>query len=526
MERPIIESTMIYDPDHDVWKDEKGRNYIKNEFKPWDPVFIDITRPDWRFSYRGQYWVIDWKRIKYKPGFYQCFQSIAKSKLKKNSFAYANYTEYMLRCLAPLLKDSWYDFSDLSVIDLVDIWKKINSYARSALREYYTQMALSNIGGARCDIAIEMKSWKARSELTFLRDVLQWHETRGALVSSEEKILRAALSEGCDDRECDKHYAARIFAWLLLDTLKRPSQILDIRKDGIREVVDPQGHSEWFVEIRPVKYQTGLPYRWWRISDNLAKEIHKYSERKSVAILQSKYDRLIVWATQGLAEHGVVSSDAAKRTLASFLLKKGLVSPRTGEILHVTPTRIRHTGATRLAFQGVSRDLLQEILEHDNSASAQYYIDAVGVEIVPAIEKAGRKMGNIFRELNRGYFQGRIVPKSNNNAPVVVPELAPAPIIVGNCSRDTLKDGVCPKHPFLSCYDGCTCFFAWDSPDPHHKALLYFEKEIERWEISAKTAEAEDAFHAFPSRMLGTYQRAANATREVLKQINQGASRA
>ena len=38
-----------------------------------------------------------------------------------------------------------------------------------------------------------VQTWKARSELSGLRDVLQWHETRGALTLEEEKVLRNSL---------------------------------------------------------------------------------------------------------------------------------------------------------------------------------------------------------------------------------------------------------------------------------------------------------------------------------------------
>lgn len=514
-----VAKDMIYDPERDIWSNSTGKVFIKNEFVPGNPEWIDISTPIWSVSYHGKYLAIDWNIIEHKPRFLEALQIIAKEKLKSNSLAYIAAIKQLVVNVTPMLSKPWQDFGDISISDFLYIWDNLTSNCRTFLREFYSQMVDMEIGGAKSDIAYELAQWKARNDLQILRDVLTWHETRGALTSSEEKVLRELLSTNGGMNESDKEHAARIFGWLLLDTLKRPTQVLGIRKNGLREVTSSDGKSEWFVEIQPIKHQAGMPLRWWRISEELAKEIISFSERKWVAELQERFDRMIVWDVPCLVEHGVVGGGDAKSALSLLIAKRKPISPRTKKRLHVTPTRIRHTGATRLAFQGVSRDLIQEILEHDSPESAQFYIDSVGSEIVPAIEKAGRMMGNIFHELNTGFFQGRIVNDISNQPVVKVPEASTTPLIVGACSRDTTKDGACPRHPFLSCYDGCSCFFAWDSPDPHGKALAYFEKEIEKWATSVEAAKQKHVPHFIAEKTLETYQRAASAAKEVLGQI-------
>ncbi|MDA8428097.1 MAG: hypothetical protein M0T70_02470 [Geobacteraceae bacterium] len=511
-------ATVTYDPVTDVWVSKQGFPHIKNEFIPEHTEWIDITLPWWTVVYNGNLLSIDWTVLDHKPGFQKAFQAVAKEKLKKSSLAYIADINLMLTYVAPLLKDEWQDFADVSTSDVLRIWEELKGSYKIVLREFYRQMVDMGIGGAKSDVAYELKSWKARNDTVVLRDVLSWHETRGALTSSEEKVLREVLSSG-EENESYRECAVRIFAWLLLDTLKRPSQILTIRKDGLREVKSANGTSEWFVEIKPVKHQAGLPSRWWRVSEELAKAIIAFSEWKSVAKLQAEFDKMIVWDCPSLLDHGVVASVDAKSELTNYIAKRKVRSPRTKKSLHVTPTRIRHTGATRLAFQGVSRDLISEILEHDSPDSAQFYIDAAGVEIVPEIERAGRQMGNIFYELNKGFFQGRLVPELGDQPPVFVPEASPTPLIVGTCSRDTLKDGACPRHPFLACYDGCSCFYAWNNPDPHGKALEHFEKEIERWKKSIEAAEQQHMSHLVADKTLASYQRAVTAVQEVLSQI-------
>ena len=516
---------MDYNPEDDTWTDDCGRTYIKNMFKPDTPQWIDTSTSSWSVSYGGFYHTIDWDVLKQRPLLLEAFKKVATTKLKASSSSYIAKIKHLLNSLVPSLHDDWKDFGDIPTNELQIIWVELNNSNKITLREFYQQMAMLGIGGARSDVAIEIKHWKARDNVQNMKDVLQWHETRGALTSSEEKVLRETLSSTGKGLESVKEQSARIFGWLALDTLKRSSQILEIRSNGVREVPGKNGGSEWFVEIPPVKFQTGLPLRWWRISEQLAHEIKAYSKREWVPELQERFDRLIVWDVPSLQEHGVVSSSDAKGALTKLISKRKVMSPRTGKWLHVTPRRIRHTGATRLAFQGVSRDLIQEILEHDSSESAQAYIDAIGSEIIPAIEKAGRQMGNIFFELNKSYFQGRVIHDISDKPPVVVPEFTATPIIVGTCSRDTLKDGVCPKHPFLSCYDGCSCFFAWNNPDPHGKALNYFEKEISRWEKSIEAAQRESKPHLIADKTLQSYQRAATAAKEVLTQIDKGEPR-
>lgn len=513
-----MNGNLTYSPDSDLWKDDFGNLFIKNEFVPEKPLWIDITSTVWNVSYGGVNNTVDWELLEKFPQFLAAFQEVACSKLKINSASYLGKIKQLVAALVPLLDRTWNDFSDISATELADIWEQLNPSCKIMLREFYTQMATLRIGGAKPDIAIEIKHWLARNNTQSLRDVLQWHETRGALTSAEEKVLREILSTSAIGYETDKEHGCRIFAWLLMDTLKRSSQVLRIRKNGVRRV-DNKDNTEWFVEVEPVKYQSGLPTRWWKISNALAKEIESYSSRESVKALQNKYDRLIVWDVTGLHEHGIIGSADAKSALTHYIYRRNAISPRTGKRLHVTPVRIRHTGGTRLAFQGVSREIISEILEHDCPESAQSYIDAIGEEIVLKIDAAGRIMGNIFFELNKGYFQGRLVEEIDL-PPVVIPEFSPSPIIVGSCGRDTIADGVCPKHPFLSCYDGCTCFFAWNTPDPHNKALRYFEKEISRWEAKIEDLEQKSKHHLVADKTLATYQRAASAAQEVLNRIS------
>lgn len=200
--------------------------------------------------------------------------------------------------------------------------------------------------------------------------------------------------------------------------------------------------------------------------------------------MQKSYDKFWILDCPSLHKERVVSAAQARVGLIRYVEKAlGLISPRTKKPLHVTATRIRHTGATRLAFKGVSRDLISEILEHDNPGSCQSYIDAVGSELCPSLDKADRNMGSLFKELSQVYFEGKVVDEITEQ-PILIPDFSestPIPLFVGSCSRDTCSEGSCKKHPFVGCYNGCSNFLAWREAD-HHRALLFAEKELERWQ--------------------------------------------
>jgi len=193
-----------------------------------------------------------------------------------------------------------------------------------------------------------------------------------------------------------------------------------------------------------------------------------------------------------------------------------LISPRTNELLHIKPRRLRHTGATLLAMRGVSRDLIAEILEHDSTESAQAYIDAVASELAPQLEKADRNMGNMFHHLNHAFFNGKIIDEMPSK-PIIIPIKTDTPLIVGSCGKNTIKDGKCDRHPFLGCYNGCSNFLAWREQD-HRKALIYVEQEIERWK--------EASGHADQEALLMEYREVEEAICEVIERIEEEAANA
>lgn len=473
----MIEDNKIYDAGNNVWKNESGRIFIKNVFDPDIPVFVDITGDLWSFVYLGEGY-IQWNDLSLPDSIESAFKVAIKSKLKSVSYGYLNKCRLMLSEFSKLLKPERQSLSEITMSEINSIWKKMSPNYRAFFRELYTYLADIEESGASYVIASKLQGMKARSEVRSLKDVLNWHPTRGALTQDEEKILRNAIE--VKHIENPKTYGIRLFCWLLIATLKRGKQIRELKSDCLKTIAG-KGKNDYFVEVKPVKGQTGDPMRLWSIPELLYQEMKRYSSIPEVNELQQRYDRFWVLDCPSLHHYGVVDAASAKSSLQLYIKKTlKLISPRTSLPLHLTPTRIRHTGATRLAYSGVSRDIIAEILEHDGPHSCQAYIDAVGSELCPSLEKADRNMGSLFTQLNQAYFKGTIV-KELTEQPIILPDFsAPNPLFVGSCGRNTCSEGRCTKHPFVGCYNGCTSFLAWREAD-HRRALAFADKELKRW---------------------------------------------
>ncbi len=250
---------------------------------------------------------------------------------------------------------------------------------RSIFRSLYSELAEKRLAGADFLVAKQMAHWKARAETKTLRGVMEWDEDAGAFTSLEWELIRGALNHH-DPSESDVDSATRIFGRIINETLKRPIQVLSMKCDALW--LAPSGR-EFFLRIPKAKGQAGDRPALWQITSELAEAIQEYSRRPEIHALQKKLDRLIVMLpikgddSIGI-EQGQIPGWYAKARLQAWATRQGIISPRTNRNVNLTPYRIRHTGATAMALQGVPRDEIQEILEHDSPYSADAYIQAVG----------------------------------------------------------------------------------------------------------------------------------------------------
>lgn len=500
-----------------LWESANGRCFVRCEFNPDEPVWIDVTGSSWAAAYAGQTHILNWAKLGLADAVAVPLQRLIQARLKKRSPSYLEAADHGLSRLceaaATRMVNFQGGFAEISASSWLKVWGIMNGNARSFFRSVYAELADRGEAGADFAVAKQMESWKAREDTQTLRRVMEWDAESGAFTSAEWELIRGVLDRA-DSAESDADCATRIFGRVLNETLKRPIQVLSMKRDALW--VAPS-RREFFLRIPRAKGQTGERAESWQITIALAEQIQSYSRRPEIQALQQRFDRLIVIPpSRGESlewmEHGQVPVWCAKARLQGWAKRQGIISPRTDKEVNLASYRIRHTGATAMAIQGVPRDEIQEILEQDSPYSADAYIQAVGSDLMPALERAtDRGVGQVFSELHRIYFfKGAIVDTVGRrpiHIPIVVENVA-QPAVVGSCG----KAGACKKHPFWSCYNGCPKFLAWRN-GPHEKSLEFVESELKRWSDVEGGKER--------SKLGKDFDRVGAAIHEVIDQIEQ-----
>ena len=515
---------LMYLPDPGVWLDKGGQRFIRSEFDPDFPVLVDVTSENWKCSYQGSSHELRWKEIRLPVQIKKAAMDVIARRLRTYAPSYMSSSRYDLDRFGDALVAEGLDkvesFAELSLAQWRAIWNRLPCHAKSFVRGFYLECAARGISGADQETSAELKYWKARHEISHLRDVLQWCPKFGALTTSEHEVLRAACREQAQD-ESIQDKIARLFTWACHETLKRSEQLLSVRADGVRLIrANGEEIAEYFLHIPPAKAQKGQEYRLEPVTLDLGNALIELATIHEVRDLQTKHDRLFVLPSSNVSvgawqQHGQVPSSMMGSAVKAWSARRCLVSPRTNGPLIPTPRRLRHTGATAMALQGVPRDQIQEILEHDSPLSSDAYIRAVGSELYPALERASeRGLGIIFENLSNAFFFKGAITTSTTGKTIVSPALSAdnGPAVVGRCT----SGGACNKHPFWACYNGCPHFLAWRHAD-HAKALEYVERELARWGLAEGGRER--------SKLTKDFERMAAAIREVISEIERLAVR-
>ncbi len=500
-----------------LWESADDRRFVRCEFNPDVPVWIDVSGSSWSVSYAGTEYTLDWAKLGLSDAVAVPLQRAILGRLKSRSPSYLGTVHNDLSSLRKALDANNVSLhsglTGITASTWLGVWGRMHAHARSLFRSLYTELAETGTAGADFSVATQMDSWRAKNDPQTLRRVMEWDAQAGAFTSMEWELIRGVLNRA-DPAENDADCATRVYGRVLNETLKRPMQVLSMKCDALW--IAPSGR-EFFLRIPKAKGQVGERPESWQITSELAEAIRAYSRRPEIHALQQRFDRLIVMPSAesqelNWMEHGQVPVGFAKERLQDWAKKQGIISPRTDKEVNLASTRIRHTGATAMAMQGVPRNEIQEILEHYSPYSADAYIQAVGSDLMPALERAtDRGVGQVFSELHHIYFfKGAIVDRVGRrpiHIPVVVEGVA-QPAVVGSCG----KSGACKKHPFWACYNGCPMFLAWRE-GPHEKSLEFVESELKRWSDVEGGKER--------SKLGKDFDRVGAAIHEVIGQIKQ-----
>lgn len=479
------------------FEDEVGRLYVRCNADPSGSFFIDVTTNYIEAVWRRARYYIDLDKYQLPVVIIDVAKKYLVHKLVSVCPRILSSVQGGLSCLERHWESSWKDFSDVSLGKLLSVMTSSHAEA-TEFRRIYIYAALQGLAGADEIDALELEAIKLKKSHPSAR-IMEWHETRGALTSSEIEVIRKAMMISVEG-ESTADITSRLFTWISFETLKRPIQLHEMSCEALWVPDSVVEEVQYFLRIPKAKYQTGQAPELWPITTQLANAILEYSSSPMVKALQEKTGRLLVSSREG-------RSSNFGRAITGWCSRLKLISPRTNKPLILTPYRIRHSGATQMAAQGASRDEIQYVLEHDSVSAADAYIDCLASEFCPLLERVNRKLGGIFSELNGLFFAGQLGQKSSG-APILIP-VVNQPAIVGECG----KSGSCGQHPFFNCYNGCRYFVAWRDAD-HKKSLDYLESELERWGRAEGGKER--------SKILKELERVYQAVNDVVVRINNG----
>lgn len=499
-----------YDPSKDLYIDSAGNEYIENSFAN-KTTFINISNNIWKIIDSGYKAEINWDDYDNlpEPILHGC-KSYGIHKLKTNSPGYLNKIKRLVNQLDSLWNESHSDFSDLDHGDHVSNWQELGKTDRSYYRELYRWLASKGMCGAQKYMASELKEWKGRENLVILKEVTDWNPTTGAYTLDEwekvKEIIQTPYNNLSNTEITPDALMLRAYYWLSTLCGKRPIQMLGIRKNGIKKV-----SNEWIVKIRPAKKQAGRDFVDVIVTDDeLIYLLEKYASIPEVNELQAKHDRFFVSNRYDMDTYKELPTFFIISETKKWWPKHRFECKRNEKPITLSTYRIRHTVATNMAMNNFPRDIIAELMEHDSNESANAYINACASRLSKELNKVDLNNNHIFSAINEHYFNGVVVADHEDNNSVYIPSYNPKPLLVGSCGRNTVKEGVCNKHPFLSCYT-CSSFRAWKDGN-HCKAIEYFDSEIK--ELS-KVSESD-----IINRDLLKLREAREAALEVIKEID------
>ena len=180
-----------------------------------------------------------------------------------------------------------------------------------------------------------------------------------------------------------------------------------------------------------------------------------------------------------------MTSEDIVRLIQNFVKRHNIVSPLTGELMHVTSRRLRYTLATGLVAEGISRAELARILDHSDTQHVHVYFE-VANQIVEHLDKAMAK--GFSKYLN--FFKGNIIDENDKgvvNAEredkhlIYIDEHNPKEQVnIGVCGESS----VCHLDPPYSCYL-CPKFQPYRHADHEHVLdclLANREERLEKYE--------------------------------------------
>ena len=336
------------------------------------------------------------------------------------------------------------------------------------IRKWYVWCADIELPGFYQDIADELLEYTIKGNEKGVA-VLIDDEEEGPLDNVEYDLLRSVVKSGVGSA------LERICIMLCMEVGANPKNfvLLEVRDFFKRET--KSGDFLYSLHVPRIKKRlSSRSVRARSISKHLGLAIESLIEsNKLIAdqlcdvkcpILRRDRKRNISTRSLKRFQFHLSTSDFC-RLVVNYAKTARIVSHRTGDILHLTPRRLRYTFATRLVEQGASPAVLADALDHTDLQHIGVYYKARG-KTVEAINKA-LECNPYYRDII-SRFRGTVVDrKETESLHTVHGDTLTYRSLggIGGCGAKFF----CKRYPPLSCYL-CPSFQAWKD-GPHQEML-------------------------------------------------------
>ncbi len=449
---------VIFDPSSDRWNYRDGAH-------PVNLNFSDVTEvsPIMRLSLKG---VLLWYAENLSPAFLN------------NGFA------HFKRFFKELFAQKGLVLEEINSIDLINYRASLGKnreWFLGYLAGFLKQWEGLRLPGVTSDAIAFLNSIRLSGNSKGVA-VLTMDPEQGPFTSIELEALHCALNDTYAKGELS--LGDYLLAWLLMMLGQRPIQyaylkVCDVLSIGSGDAVT------YILRVPRAKQQGTLPrsvFKERALTPQIGALLLAYAE--TVKFQFKHYLDDLTQAPlfpENISEREYPPGLEFHRTgqhigqqMKEIFAKLQVSSERTGQPLHITPTRFRRTLGTRAAAEGHGELVIAELLDHNDTQNVWVYVEA----IPEMVERIDRAMAVQLAPLAQA-FAGIIIDEdprqvgplaSNIVAPQYTQEFTP----VGNCG----KHGFCSFAAPVACYT-CRQFHAW-LDGPHEAVLDYLLAERER----------------------------------------------
>ncbi len=287
------------------------------------------------------------------------------------------------------------------------------------------------------------------------------HPKKGPF-SPDERTLIVDAIRAAKGRETD-----RVLVMLCLELGLHPKAAARLMNQDLRCFETNQG----------IFYQLDVP-RVKKRSTTRETKRRPISQRLGQLLIQLQHgastDHLLHWLSPNHPERDMAT------TIQRWAKEAELVSPRTGERLHLMPRRFRYTLATHLAEEGASPYHIAAILDHTDLSYVDVYTETTSTIAVQVAEATDALLTPLVKRFLGQIVEADAVDSSPNEIILTPTPHLSAPELdvagIGVCGRTLSAAEACHLFPPLSCYL-CPSFAAWRT-GPHEDVLRSIETHL------------------------------------------------